>query len=34
MFGLGWLALVVALSPPLADWSESWLVRTCCSTSC
>ena len=25
-FGGGWLALVIALSPPLDEWSESWLV--------
>src|SRR5690349_19210705 len=25
-FACGWLALVVALSPPLDEWSETWLV--------
>jgi len=25
-FGCGWLALAVALSPPLDEWSEHWLV--------
>lgn len=25
-FAAGWLALVVALSPPLDDWSEQWLA--------
>jgi putative membrane protein len=25
-FGSGWLALVIALSPPLDEWSERWLV--------
>jgi cytochrome c oxidase assembly factor CtaG len=25
-FGGGWLALLVALSPPLDEWSEEWLV--------
>jgi putative membrane protein len=25
-FGSGWLAIVIALSPPLDEWSEQWLV--------
>jgi putative membrane protein len=25
-FGTGWLALVIALSPPLDEWSEQWLA--------
>jgi putative membrane protein len=25
-FACGWLALVVALSPPIDEWSETWLV--------
>jgi cytochrome c oxidase assembly factor CtaG len=25
-FGAGWLTLVIALSPPLDEWSEAWLV--------
>jgi putative membrane protein len=25
-FGCGWLALVAAVVPPLADWSEKWLA--------
>jgi len=25
-FAAGWIALAVALSPPLDEWSESWLV--------
>jgi putative membrane protein len=25
-FGLGWLALAAAVSPPLDEWSEAWLV--------
>jgi putative membrane protein len=25
-FGAGWLTLVVALSPPLDEWSDQWLA--------
>src|SRR3954471_20550743 len=25
-FGTGWLALAIALSPPLDEWSEQWLA--------